>query len=117
MVQNENWNVYLESDVNTYPKEKDKLIHIWTGEQHFLGYFVGQWFRTTDGRMISLVKPVFWQYVDELPNKIVVKYTFICMQPFSSCEYNKNDICMKDIEKEKDCPFRNRKPEYFAYNV
>lgn len=116
MVQNLKWNVYLESDSDTHPKEKNKLVHIWTGEQHYLGKFVGSWFRTTEGRMITIVKPIFWQYVDELPNKVVVKYNFICMQPFSSCKYNKNDICMLDIEKELDCPFRKRKAEYFAFN-
>lgn len=115
MERNENWSVYVNSEPMTYPKEVNKLIHLYTGSAHYFCTFTGKWFKTLDGKLLTLYNPVFWKYIDDLPNKIVVKYLENrCQNPFGSlnCDKYINGECISS----EDCIYKTGYNQYLAYN-
>ena len=111
---NVNWKVFVEGVKNTYPYNKNKLIHIYTGENHYLAIFTDRGFITQDGIELHFFNPVFWQYVDYLPNKVVKRVETKCTKPNNSCEYEDDGYCF-DKPVNMKCQYCKKITEYYAY--
>lgn len=118
MEYNTHWKVAVRGEEHTYPME-NKLVLIYVDSNLTPCIFYNHAFRKINSKqsikVINFNTPIFWQYVDLLPNQIKVHNVVKCGKKTCDCEFIDDGYCF-DKPSEIDCGYRRVRTEYYAYN-
>lgn len=110
------WKVFVEGDESTFPCFSDKLIHVYTGVRHLFCVFRnGSFFDTTDNQLLIFKIPVYWQYVDKVPDGFNIVKSRKCVKPNQDCEFEDEGYCF-DAPVNKKCRYCKMSNKYVPYN-
>lgn len=112
------WKVFIEGTKNEdmIPQNQNRLIHVYTGKNHYLCKFNGIGFvENESGVELHFSGPVFWSYVPILPNTVKTNIIERCMKEDGRCEYEDDGYCW-DKPIDMKCEYCKVCTEYYAYN-
>lgn len=121
MDTNYDWNVYVPNNKRTFPRFESRICVVYATQQMYrnsflkFAYFCNGAFKSLDGDIIPQDIPLFWRYVERLPDDFKVIRPEKCAKKERDCEFEDDGYCMHNGRK-KSCKYRKCVEEFYAVN-